>query len=120
MDPRTQAVVRGLDERANREYEEIRTLDAAALERRRDDFLLPIGPEVGQFIHTLIRGLRAKVVLELGTCRGYSTLWLADAARDIQGRVITFENDAAKQAEAKANIRQAALQDYVEYRLGKL
>jgi predicted O-methyltransferase YrrM len=46
---------------------------------RRDEFLLPVGREVGWFLHSLILAKRPARVLELGTSYGYSTLFLADA-----------------------------------------
>ncbi len=45
----------------------------------RDEFLLPVGREVGWFLHSLILAKRPSRVLELGTSYGYSTLFLADA-----------------------------------------
>src|SRR5690606_7306727 len=47
----------------------------------RDALLLPIGPEVGALLHALVLGRRPARILELGTSYGYSTLFLADAAR---------------------------------------
>ncbi|MDP9085000.1 MAG: O-methyltransferase, partial [Pseudomonadota bacterium] len=56
---------------------------------RRDEFLLPIGPEVGRFLHSLILAKRPARVLELGTSYGYSTLFLADAVKQTGGRMVT-------------------------------
>ena len=39
----------------------------------------------------LVRATVARRVLEIGTSNGYSTLWLADAARAIGGAVTTIE-----------------------------
>jgi predicted O-methyltransferase YrrM len=84
----------------------------------RDEFLLPIGPEVGWFLHSLILARRPARILELGTSYGYSTLFLADAARQIGASVITMDLADYKQAEARANIERAGLGELVEFRLG--
>jgi len=96
---------------------------AAALARQqqgahRDEVLLPIGAEVGWFLHSLILAKRPARILELGTSYGYSTLFLADAAQQIGGQVITMELADYKQAEARAKMAQAGLSDVVDFRLG--
>ena len=84
----------------------------------RDEFLLPVGPEVGWFLHSLILARRPARILELGTSYGYSTLFLADAARQIGATLITMDLADYKQAEARANMERAGLADVVEFRLG--
>ena len=75
----------------------------------RDEFLLPVGPEVGWFLHSLILARRPARILELGTSYGYSTLFLADAARQVGATLITMDLADYKQAEARANIERAGL-----------
>ena len=89
-----------------------------AMFARRDEFLLPVGPEVGWFLHSLILARRPARILELGTSYGYSTLFLADAARQIGATLITTDLADYKQAEARANIERAGLADVVDFRLG--
>jgi predicted O-methyltransferase YrrM len=84
----------------------------------RDEFLLPVGPEVGWFLHCLILARRPARILELGTSYGYSTLFLADAAREVGADLITMDLADYKQAEARANIERAGLSDVVDFRLG--
>jgi predicted O-methyltransferase YrrM len=84
----------------------------------RDEFLLPVGPEVGWFLHCLILAMRPGRILELGTSYGYSTLFLADAARQVGATLITMDLADYKQAEARANIERAGLADVVDFRLG--
>ena len=57
------------------------TLSPEEQSARRDEFLLEIGEEVARFLSALVIGLEAKVIVEVGTSYGYSTLFLADAAR---------------------------------------
>jgi len=85
---------------------------------RRDEFLLPVGEEVGRLLHTLILAHRPRRILELGTSYGYSTLFLADAAREVGGKVITMELADYKQAYALQRLDRAGLAEHVEFRCG--
>jgi predicted O-methyltransferase YrrM len=85
---------------------------------RRDEFLLPIGREVGWFLHSLILAKRPARVLELGTSYGYSTLFLADAVTQVGGTLITMELADYKQAAARRNIEKAGISAVVDFRLG--
>lgn len=58
--------------------------------------LRSVSPEVGRFLHTMVLASGARRVVECGTSGGYSTLWLASAARANGGSVLTFETDPAK------------------------
>ncbi|HLI22545.1 MAG TPA: class I SAM-dependent methyltransferase, partial [Stellaceae bacterium] len=49
---------------------------------------------------------------------GYSTLWLAAAARDSGGKVITIEAVEKKQAYARAALTKAGVASAVEFYLG--
>jgi predicted O-methyltransferase YrrM len=84
----------------------------------RDEFLLPVGPEVGAFLHALILAKRPARILELGTSYGYSTLLMADAARSVGATVITMELADWKQFHAREQIVRAGLSDVVDFRLG--
>jgi caffeoyl-CoA O-methyltransferase len=80
--------------------------------------LRAISPDVGRFLMTLALGVGARTILEVGTSGGYSTLWLAVAARHRRGRVVTFEVDPAKVDIACRAIDRAGLGETVEVRLG--
>jgi predicted O-methyltransferase YrrM len=92
--------------------------DPAGVSRRRDEFLLAVGPEVGRLMHALIIGRGAKRILELGTSYGYSTAFLADAARQTGGRVYTMDLVANKQKYARTQLEDAGLGAQVEWMLG--
>src|SRR5687767_4442176 len=66
-----------------------------------DEFLLPVGPESGRLINILAKSLKTPTILELGTSYGYSTIWLAEAARASGGRVVTMELSEKKVAYAR-------------------
>jgi predicted O-methyltransferase YrrM len=84
----------------------------------RDEFLLPVGREVGWFLHSLILAKRPARVLELGTSYGYSTLFLADAVTQVGGTLISMELADYKQVAARAMIEKAGLAAVVDFRLG--
>jgi predicted O-methyltransferase YrrM len=83
-----------------------------------DERSLPIGEEAGAFLNGLIKALQPRRLLELGTSNGYSTVWLAEAARAVGGKVVTIEALEKKQAYARAAIAKAGLAGVVEFRHG--
>jgi predicted O-methyltransferase YrrM len=92
--------------------------DPGSVPGRRDEFLLAVGPDVGRLLHALIIGRGAKRILELGTSYGYSTAFLADAARQTGGRVYTMDLAANKQEYARTQLEEAGLMEPVEWMLG--
>jgi predicted O-methyltransferase YrrM len=69
--------------------------------------------DTGEFLTVLVRAMLARRVLEIGTSNGYSTLWLASAARAIAGSVTTVELDEYKVTLATANFARAGLARYI-------
>ena len=63
-------------------------------------------PDTGALLHTLALGCGAKRILEIGTCIGYSTLWMATAL-PADGTLITMEYDAARAARARDHFAAA-------------
>src|SRR5690349_10448285 len=93
-------------------YEEGRRNDARESERSKR--MLNLEPATAQLLSILVRNGRRTRLLEIGTSNGYSTIWLASAARATGGRLLSIDRDAAKQALADANLRRAGLRDGVE------
>lgn len=116
-DARTQAVYLLYQKRLAADQERMHNLGPAGFALR-DEFLLPVGPEAGRFLHSLILAHRPKRILELGTSYGYSTLFLADAAREIGAQVVTMELADYKQAHAREQLTEAGLAGFVDFRLG--
>lgn len=56
---------------------------------------------------------RPRTILELGTSAGYSTMWLASAARYYDGTVYTVEVSQRKSIMAQDFIKEARLSEYV-------
>jgi predicted O-methyltransferase YrrM len=95
----------------------IAKLSPEELGRRRDDFLVSIGRATGLLLNILARESRARSILELGTGLGYSTIWLADAARATGGKVLTLDLVPAKHRQAKLTLQRTELLDYVRFQL---
>jgi predicted O-methyltransferase YrrM len=83
-----------------------------------DEMLLAVGPESGALLKTLAQGAGATHILELGTSYGYSTLWLAMAAKETGGKVTTCDVAPAKQEYAREALTRAGLVDHVVFRPG--
>jgi predicted O-methyltransferase YrrM len=88
-----------------------RTNDGSATERPRR--MLNITRDTGELLAVLVRATMARRVLEIGTSNGYSTLWLASAARAIGGTVTTVELSDYKIALAAANFSRSGLGPYI-------
>jgi predicted O-methyltransferase YrrM len=116
-DTRVKAVFKAYQARLAADQLRMRELGPAGFARR-DEFLLPVGEEVGWFLSALIRARRPTRILELGTSYGYSTLFLAEAARSIGARVVSMELSEAKQDYAHAELTKAGLADHVDFRCG--
>lgn len=87
------------------------------LESEAADKDIPIvGPVVGRLLYLLARVSNAGHILELGTAIGYSAIFMGEACRQSQGRIITFENNPGMADRARANISTAGLSDIIEVR----
>jgi predicted O-methyltransferase YrrM len=104
--------------RAESESKLIHGLTVAEIIRRSDEFLLPIGIATATLINILIKESKCRKLLEVGTSYGYSTLWLAEAARATEGQLVTLELQATKAEHARAQIARAGLAEQVEFRIG--
>jgi caffeoyl-CoA O-methyltransferase len=71
--------------------------------------------EVGGFLAILAAGTPPGHWVEIGTSAGYSTLWLALAARETGRRVSTFEVLDAKAALARETFALAGVEDVVDF-----
>jgi predicted O-methyltransferase YrrM len=68
-----------------------------------------VEPETAELLGVLVRANRAQRVLEVGTSNGHSTLWLADAAEAVGGRVETLDIDPRRTELARATLERAGL-----------
>jgi predicted O-methyltransferase YrrM len=75
--------------------------------------MLNITRDTGEFLAVLVRAAVARRVLEIGTSNGYSTLWLASAARAIGGSVTTVEISQYKIDLAANNFARSGLASWI-------
>ena len=118
LDAAVWEVVNEYEARAEREEALWDTLGAEAWEQRIDEMLLPVGRATGTLLNLLVKQAGARRILEVGSSFGYSTVWLAEGARAVGGKVISLELRAAKTEYATERLRRAGLADHVEFRIG--
>ena len=118
IDPAVWRVLEEYEARAEREEQLWSTLEEDETRRRLDEFLLPVGRAAGTLMNLIVKGANARRILEVGSSYGYSTVWLAEAARAIDGKVISLELRAAKTEYANAQLARAELERFVEFRVG--
>ncbi len=75
--------------------------------------MLNITRDTGEFLSVLVRAAHALRVLEIGTSNGYSTLWLAEAAQAIGGRVTTVEIADSKIQRAAETFHRSGLSKHI-------
>jgi predicted O-methyltransferase YrrM len=76
-----------------------------------------VEPDTARLLAVLVRALAPKRLLELGTSNGYSTIWLADAARASSGSLTSVEIDPDRAAAARQNLCRAGLEQFVDLRI---
>ncbi|MDI3339675.1 MAG: DUF1442 domain-containing protein [Sphaerobacter sp.] len=72
----------------------------------------------GRFLYAIARATGARRIFEMGSSNGYSTIWLALAARETGGRVTGSEVLAERATEAARNLAEAGLAQVAEVRVG--
>jgi predicted O-methyltransferase YrrM len=116
VDPVIERVLAEFERRA--EEEQRRTMAPGAPGANLDDLLLSIGREAGMLIYLLTTGAQSRRILELGSSYGYSTVWLAAAARTTGGKVWSLENKEFKIESARQALTRAGLSTRVEFHAG--
>ena len=70
------------------------------------------------FLNMLIKTAKYKNIVEVGTSNGYSGIWLALAAKEVGGKVITIEFHKCRYDVACDNFKLCGLEEYIEPRQG--
>ena len=104
-----------LEQRWRREQDEQAAIPREQAAAKVDEYLLPVGPETGRLMNDLIKAAKSKIIVEVGSSYGYSTLWLADAAGETGGHVYSLELHAGKIAHAKSLLKEVDLHDQVTF-----
>ena len=110
-------VLSKLDEEANKE----RSGEVIVNPNER---MLAITSDTGMFFNIILKSIRAKRVLEIGTSTGYSTLWFADAVQynypnNEDGHIITIEENPSKITRARKNFEDAGANNIIDIQEGK-
>jgi caffeoyl-CoA O-methyltransferase len=100
LDDRIRAVLARLEEEDRAEREA--GLPSAQRSRQ-------VARTTGQFLFSFAAPQTDCEVLELGSSRGYSTIWLAAGVRHLGGRVLSLEHDPAKCEAWRRNVAEAGL-----------
>ena len=79
---------------------------------------MAVSLEEGRFLNLIARIGKYKNIVEFGCSFGISTIYLAAAAKDNSGKVITSEMEISKAAVARKNLEKAGLSELVEIREG--
>ncbi|MGV0040183.1 O-methyltransferase [Mycobacterium colombiense] len=78
------------------------------------EFYIPVTPEAGRLLYSLVRATRPATIVEFGMSFGISAVHLAAAARDNgAGRVVTTELSETKIAAAKQTFAETGLKDVI-------
>jgi predicted O-methyltransferase YrrM len=72
---------------------------------------VPVAPTTGRFLFSLVSPQADCEVLEIGSGRGYSTIWLAAGVRNLGGRVLSLERDESCIADWRRNVAEAGLEE---------
>ena len=83
-----------------------------------ENVYLPVSQQQGEFFYKTIIDNEFKTIVEFGTSFGISTLFLAAAAKQIGGKVITTELLESKAKTAQKNFEEANLDSFIELRIG--
>jgi predicted O-methyltransferase YrrM len=115
VDPVIERVLAEFERRAE---EEQRRTNFASPDINLDELLLSVGREAGMLLYLLATGAQSRRILELGTSYGYSTVWLAAAARATGGKVLSLELRDFKIEHARQALTRAGLSTRVEFHQG--
>lgn len=87
----------------------------AEIEPRRG---MSVSPADGRLLKRLVEETEAKRVVEIGTFRGYSGLWLASGLRKTGGTLTTYDIDPAIAETARKNFARAGVDDIITQVVG--
>jgi predicted O-methyltransferase YrrM len=116
VDPVIERVLADFERRAEEEHR--RTMTPGAPGTDRDELLLSVGRDAGMLLYLLASGAQSRRILELGSSYGYSTVWLAAAARATGGKVQSLELRDFKIEHARQALTRAGLSSRVEFHMG--
>ncbi|BBX64447.1 putative O-methyltransferase, family 3 [Mycobacterium saskatchewanense] len=91
-----------------------RPMNAQERAEAMSEFYIPVTPDAGRLLYSLVRATRPATVVEFGMSFGISAIHLAAGVRDNgAGRVVTTELSATKIAAAKQTFAETGLDDAI-------
>ena len=112
MDSEVLKVISRLNKQANRERN-------CRVKVEPDQEMLAITADTGIFFSVLLKAIRARRILEVGTSAGFSTLWFADAiGKNRNTKIITIEMNPQKVEWALKNFKEAGFDKMIEIKQG--
>ncbi len=92
---------------------EKKILDVISEAMRTGNVFLEVPTRDGRMLRLLTEAVGARTAVEIGTSTGYSALWLRLALRSTGGKLITFEMDGGRAAQARKHFSQAGVDQMV-------
>ncbi|MEO7993669.1 MAG: class I SAM-dependent methyltransferase [bacterium] len=115
LTPAVTTRLRELHQEATDEFARFRDSE----DKHLDEMYLAVPYDTGMFLHITAKAMRAEKILEVGSSKGLSTLWLAGALKEQgRGKLIGTELIEAKWQHANRLLEEFGLTDYAEIRLG--
>jgi len=112
VDSEVLKVISRLNKQANRERN-------GRVKVEPDQEMLAITADTGIFFSVLLKAIRARRILEVGTSAGFSTLWFADAiGKNHNTKIITIEMNPQKVEWALKNFKEAGFDKMIEIKQG--
>ena len=112
VDSEVLKVISRLNKQANRERN-------GRVKVEPDQEMLAITADTGTFFSLLLKAIKARRILEVGTSAGFSTLWFADAiGKNRNTKVITIEMNPQKVERALKNFKEAGVDKMIEIKQG--
>ena len=112
MDSKVLSVISRLNMQSNRER-------SGRVKVAPDQEMLAITADTGIFFSVLLKAIKARRILEVGTSAGFSTLWFADAmGKNHSTRIITIEMNPQKVERALKNFKEAGVDKIIEIKQG--
>ena len=118
MDPKVLEVIKRIEREdlADREYRD--KLRSQGKQQPPEEGWWALHPASAKLAHTIVVSAGWKNIMEVGVAHGYSTVWLADAAKTNGGKLIAFEIHEHYVEFTRANLADAGLSEYVEFVVG--
>lgn len=82
------------------------------------DFIPVVDDDVARFLMLIIKIVKPKKILEIGTSIGYSTTSMAKIVKEYGGKIVTIEYDENVAKQAALNFSNAGVDDVIELRIG--